>query len=313
MKNIAKNIAMKLLALSAVILPMEKVRGQEADRIEPKASLGLFNSIEKDSKNPMYAETCLNPVVSLQKGEHKVKYEGHFWRFGYTNGEISDWWRLSSYFGYENDTFAVKAGRMLLRDYAGYVFCPTTPMFDNMATGNGDGMGFTGLYTQHKGTGLGLGWVADNNQMNPRNWDTGLVTWSKQLTDDLAVQAHIGATSHKLTRAGLTAKWTPDTKTTLVGEAIYKGQNTTAFLTANYYLTDSLKAYGGVQMCFPNSGKMTGLISAGLDYQVPNSGVHFFAGIHQGLGGEHETSVVVGARFNALIEACKNAVNYRGL
>ena len=45
----------------------------------------------------------------------------------------------------------------------------------------------------------------------------------------------------------------------------------------------------------------------------PKGGVHFFAGIHQELGGKHETSLVAGMRFNSLIEIAKDAVNYRGL
>ena len=313
MKNIAKNIVIKLLALAAVILPMEKVRGQDAEKIEPKASLGLFNSIEQEGSKPMYAETCLNPSVSLQKGEHNLKYEGHFWRFGYTNGEICDWWRLSSYLSYENADWDISIGRRLIRKYAGYAFTPATPRFDNLSTANGDGMLFAGLYAEHKPTGLGVGYVADNNQVGPKNWDTGLLTWSKEFGKDFAFQAHIGATKREVTRAGLTAKWTPTDKATVIGEAIYKGQQTTTFLTTHYYLTDTLRVYGGVQTTFPNSGKMTGLISTGLDYQVPKSGVHFFAGIHQDLGGKKETSFVAGMRFNSLIEAAKGVVNYRGL
>ena len=193
------------------------------------------------------------------------------------------------------------------------MYCPTTPRFDDLSVCKGTGLGFTGLHFEHKSTGLGVGVASANNQMNPNDWDTGYLTWHKDFGDTFAIQAHVGGTRSELTRAGLTAKWKPSKDITIVAEGIYKGKEMSEFLTTNYQITDNLKAFGGVAVTHPDSGKATGLATAGLDYRVPKAGLHLFAGVHQEIGGERATSAVVGVRFQGMLKAAREGVNYHGL
>ena len=226
MNKVVKQILMKMLAFAAVIMPLEKGRAADTSEKEDtnaQAELTFFNNIEQDGVRPMYAETCLLPNVSVEKGGKKLGFQGCYWRFGDASGDISDWWRLATHVNFETEDIRLRVGRVLVREYAGYVYCPTTPRFDNISTAKGVGMGFTGLNFAHKPTGLGFGVASDNNQMNPHDWDTGYLTWNKEFWDQFAVQAHIGGTRSDLTRAGLTAKWKPSKDFTLVAETIYKG------------------------------------------------------------------------------------------
>ena len=315
MKKLIKSTLIKFLALAAAFAPIGKVKAETHENgVNPlKAQLTFFSDVEQDGNKPMYSEACLIPDISLGKDDKKVGFQGCYWRFGDTTGNISDWWRLSYYFYLENEDVQLRAGRILMREYAGYVYCPTTPRFDNVSTGKGVGLGFTGIHGCHKPTGIGLGVASSNNQMNPNDWDTGVLTWHHDWDGKYAVQTHIGATKHEVTRAGITGKWHPNDDFTLVGEMIYKGKELSNFLTFGYQITDSLKAFGGVEVTYPNSGKASGLLTAGLDYHLNNTGVHFFAGVHQELGEQHGTSVVVGARFQGILKMAGDAVNYRGL
>ena len=312
MKSIVKESVMKLLALAAVFWPFEKVESAQNSEsgIKSQAELTYFNNLEQDGDRPLYYETCLLPKV--EKDDKKVGFEGCYWRFGDTKGNVSDWWRLASHVNFENEDFRLRLGRVLVREYAGYVYCPTTPRFDNISTAKGVGVGLTGINFEHKSSGFGFGVASSNNQMNPSDWDTGYLTWHKELCDEFAVQAHIGGTRSELTRAGLTAKWKPRQDVTIVGEAIYKDKEMSEFLTAGWQITDNLKAFGGFEVTHPDQGKATGLATAGLDYHLGKSGVHIFAGVHQEVGGERTTSAVVGLRFQGTIKAAKDKFDCNG-
>ena len=316
MKKFIKSTLIKLLSLSAVIMPLGKVYGQEKSsesRLEPKVSLNFFGNIEQSGKKPLYGETVLCPEVSVKYGEHKLGFNGTFWQYGYTDGQVSEWWRLQSYLGYENSQGFIKFGRVCIREYAGTVSCPVTPSFDNLSAGKGSGLQFSGLYGMHRPSGFGLGLVSSNNQVHPKYWDMGLLTWTKQVSPEWSVQGHIAGNKHEISRSGLTVKWQPNKKFTSVGEIIYKNKSTSGILTSQYQLTDSLRVYGGVLTSVPSKGKLNGQLSTGLEYRIGNSGLYLFGGVQQEIGGRRETSGIIGLRWKGGIELNRDGGRYRSL
>ena len=315
MKKVIKNIVVKFLTLAAVFGPVHKVQAEshEGDRIEPKGQVTVVNNWEQDGRKPLFGEVFVIPKFSLEKEDRKIGYQGIFWRAGYTDGDVDGWCRTEQFLSLENEDLKLRIGRVLVREYAGYMYCPTTPRFDDLSAAKGTGVGFTGIHAMHKATGLGFGIASSNNQMNPNDWDTGYLTWHKELCDEFAVQAHIGAMRSELTRAGLTAKWKPNKNITLVAEGIYKNKEMSELLTVNYQITDNLKAFGGFELTHPERGKAEGLITGGLDYRIKQTGIHLFAGMHQEIGGERVTSAVAGIRLQGVLKAAREGVNYHGL
>ena len=315
MKNIVKNMVIKFLALAAVFAPVQnaKAEARQNNSAELKGQVTVVNNWEQDGQKPLFGEVFVIPKLSLEKEDKKIGYQGIFWRSGYADGNVNAWWRTEQFFSLENEDLKLRIGRTLVREYAGYMYCPTTPRFDDLSASKGTGVGFTGIHAMHKATGFGFGIASSNNQMNPNDWDTGYLTWHKELCDEFAFQAHIGATRSELTRAGLTAKWKPNKDFTLVAEGIYKNKEMSELLTVNYQITDNLKAFGGLEVTQPERGKMSGLATAGLDYRIKQTGIHLFAGVHQEIGGERITSAVAGIRLQGVLKAAREGVNYHGL
>ena len=288
-----KHKIIKLLALIGALW----THSAKAEQIqEPKPGLTVLAASEQDGVKKNYAEILLQPDITCQKGEYKLGYYGSFYRAKETTGAEIDWMTLASKIRAENDDWALEVGRSCTRQYAGYLYAPTTTSFDNQGMIKGTSRTYTGTTLTHKETGLTLGQVASDTRMTPTHWDSTLVGWAKELNDEWAI--HLQATGGRkpLSTLGATLKWQPTKETAVVAETLHWNRETTGILTANHKLTDDLNLFAGAQMTSPHKGKPEGLATAGACYNL-GKGFQLVAAAHQKLGTGRTTTALLGIKY----------------
>ena len=286
----------KIIKLLTIISALCAHTIKAEENPEPKPGLTVFAASEQDRLKKNYAEITLKPDITSQKGEYKLGYYGSFYRAKETTGAEIDWMTLASKIRAENDDWALEVGRSCTRQYAGYLYAPTTTSFDNQGMIKGTSRTYTGTTLTHKKTGFTLGQVAGDTRMTPTHWDSTLVGWAKELNDEWAI--HLQATGGRkpLSTLGATLKWQPTKETAVVAEALHWNRETTGILTANHKLTDDLSLFAGAQMTSPHQGKPEGLANAGACYNL-GKGFQLVAAAHQKLGTGRTTTALLGIKY----------------
>lgn len=292
----------KLLRFFAVLGALwtitPKAAGAEAkENVKAKADVTVFANTEQVDDGSTFGDLTLKPCVEVEKDDYKFGYLGSFYNWGYTDRTRGDWMTLMSRLQLETSDWALQVGRMQLRpDYVAYLKTPMTTTLDNDIMCAGTCRTFTGTHLAHKGTGLGVGLVANDTRMTPTHWDTGLVTWEKKFGNEWGVAAHVGAGDKGLHNAGATVAYMPTDKTSVVAEGIYDKETTHGILGVRHKLTDDLAMFAGLKVDKPNHGKVGGWATAGLSYDL-GKGFSLVGAIKQDIGGCHETHGIVGLRY----------------
>ena len=275
-----------------------KAAGAEAkENDKVQANVTVFANAEQVDDKETFGDVTLKPQIEVANGDYKANYTGSFYNWGYTDRTHGDWLTLMSRLQLETSDLALQVGRMQLRpDYVAYLKTPMTTTLDNDIMCAGTCRTFTGTHLAHKGTGLGVGLVANDTRMTPTHWDTGLVTWEKKFGNEWGVAAHVGAGDKGFHNAGLTVAWMPTDKTSVVAEGIYNGGVTHGILGARHKLTDDLALFAGLKVDKANQGKVTGWATAGASYDL-GKGFSVVGAVKQDIGGHHETHGIVGLRY----------------
>lgn len=288
-----KHKIIKVLALTSALL---NSTGKAEENQAPKPGITILASSEQDGFKKNYAEITLKPEITHQKGEYKLGYYGSFYRAKNTPGAEIDWMTLASKIRAENDNWALEIGRSCTREYAGYLYAPTTTSFDNQGMIKGTSRTYTGTTLAHKETGLTLGQVASDTRMTPTHWDSTLLGWAKELNNEWALHLQTTGGRKPLSTLGATLRWQPTQETTLVAEGLHWNRETTGILTTNHKLTEDLTLFAGAQMTSPQRGKLGGLATAGASYNL-GKGFQLVVSAQQKLGTDKAISALLGIKY----------------
>lgn len=293
-----KKILRFLAVMGALWNVTPKAAGAEAkENVKTKADVTVFANAEKVDNASTFGELTFAPHVAVEKGDWKLGYTGMFYNSGYTDHTHGDWMTFDSQVKLENTDWTAQVGRMMLRpDFASYCAVPMTTTLGNDIKATGSSRIFTGTRVTHKGTGLGVGLVANDTRMTPTHWDTGLLTWEKHFGKKWGLAAHVGAGDKGFHNAGVTVTYMPTDKTTFVAEGIYKDKTTHGILGAHHKLTDDLAVFAGLKVDKPNHGKMGGWATAGLGYDLGH-GFRAVGAVKQDIGGRHEAHGIIGLQY----------------
>lgn len=288
-----KHGIIKLLALTGALL---STTAKAEEKQAPKPGITVFAASEQDGLKKNYTEITLKPDITCQKGEYKLGYYGSFCRAKETTGTEIDWMTLASKIRAENNDWTLEIGRSCTREYAGYLYAPTTTSFDNQGMIKGTSRIYTGTSLTHKETGLTLGQVASDTRMTPTHWDSTLVGWGKEVNNEWAIHLQTTGNRKTLSTLGATVKWQPTKETAVVAEGLYWNKETTGILTANNKLTDDLTLFAGAQMTSPQRGKPEGLATMGANYNL-GKGFQLVMAAQQKLGTDRATSALLGIKY----------------
>ena len=286
------NKIIRLLAITGALLTAT-ARAQTAEKINP--GLGVFTATEQDTTPKNYIGINIQPNLTWEADNCKVGYYGSFYCEKNDPGTDSDWATLGSKIQAESEGWTLEIGRGNTQKYAGHLYTPTTSSFDNLGAGKGTTRNYTGAILTHKGTGLSLGQVASNGNLS--HLDQTLLGWTKELTEQWAIQLQAAADQNGLSKTGASLKWQADDATALVAEGFYKDHETTALLTANRRLTDNLTLFGGAQMTWADEKETGGLLTAGASYKLGNN-ITLVTAAQQKIGDDAETTALAGIKFN---------------
>ena len=286
----------KLIRLIALIGVLAGGEAKAQEEPEPKPGLTILAASEQQGTRKNYAEVIFQPDITYQAGEYKAGYYGSFYRAKETTGTEMGWLALASKIRAENEEWALELGRSCTREYAGYLYAPTTTGFDNQGMIKGTSRTYTGVSLRHKETGLSLGQVASDTRMMPTHWDSTLVGWAKELNKEWAIHLQATGGRRPLSTLGATIKWQPTDDMTVVAEGLYWNRETTGILTANRKVTEDLTLFAGVQATSPRQGKPEGLATAGANYNLWH-GFQLVGAVHQNIGSDRRTTAILGIKY----------------
>ena len=288
-----KNRMIKLLGIIAALCTCT-AKAEETKNLKSEATI-LAKSEQGNLKNN-HAEISILPKLSWEQGEDKIGYQGIFYRSKDTDGTQTEWTTTTSEIRAEDEDWSLDIGRSSTRAY----YTPTTVSFDNKARGKGASRIYTGTILTHKGTGLTLGQVAEDKRMKLSHWDSTLLGWATQLSDEWGLQLQATTGPRVLASAAATLSWQPTDDTTVVAEALYKDHKKTGILTTNHNLSDDLTLFAGAQITSPQTGKTEGLATAGLSYNLGH-GLQLTGAIQQEIGTERGTAAMIGIKYTGAI------------
>ena len=294
-----KNKFLRLLAVIGALWSVapKATAAESKENSKVSADLTFFARAEQVDDGSTFGDMGLKPHVSVEKDEYKAEFLGSFYNSAYTNQKKGEWLTLMSRLKLENKDWELQVGRMQLYPaFTGFIKTPLTTTLDNELMAAGTTRTFTGTRLSHKGSGLGVGLVANDTRMTPSHWDTGLLTWEKRLSKEWGLAAHIGAGDKGFHNAGFTACWTPTDKTSMVAEGIYAQKATHGILGIQHKLTDDLAVFAGTKISKENEGKLNGWITAGASYNL-GKGFSTVAAVKQDVGGNHKPHGIIGLRY----------------
>jgi len=286
----------KLIKIIALIGALAGGEAKAQEEPEPRPGLTILAASEQQGTRKNYVEAIFQPDITYQAGEYKAGYYGSFYRAKETTGTEMGWLTLASKIRAENEEWALELGRSCTREYAGYLYAPTTTGFDNQGMIKGTSRTYTGVSLTHKETGLSLGQVAGDTRMTPTHWDSTLVGWAKELNREWAIHLQATGGRRALSSAAATIKWQPDKKTAVVAEGIYLNHEKTGILTMNRTVAEDLTLFAGAQITSPRTGKSEGLATAGVSLQLGRD-FQLVSAVQQQIGTDRTTTAILGIKY----------------
>ena len=287
----------KIIKLLTIIGSLILARTSKAQEMtSPKPGITVQAATEQDGKKN-HTEITLKPQLEYKIGEYKVGYYGAFWCAKDSGEDIGKWVTTLNKVRVENEEWAVEIGKSGTREYASFLYTPTTTGFDNRGIGKGTSRTYSGSILTHKQTGLTIGYVSSDTKISPSHWDSALLGWKVEPNNRWALHLQMAIKRNEILSSGVTLKWQPTDNTSIVAEGLYRNKETTALLTANHRITDNLKLFAGAQITSPYRGKPDGLATMGASYQIGKGFTLVIAG-QQKLGTDRATTALFGIKYS---------------
>lgn len=293
--NKMKRKILELLVIISTLWHLNVAEAQVPAEMERSAHASITLRTTGETHNEDYAEgdVMLMPSASAQMGKAKLNYDGVFRKTANTDGEVGDLQTFVHKMGIANDEWALTLGRNSLREFGGTT---TTVGFDNYMSGKGLSRTFTGAFVGHQPSHLTLGIVSSDTEIGPSHWDMLMGSWSHRFDDRFGIQIHGAATQDHLEKAGLAVEWKPTDRVSLLADAVYGRDGTSAMVAGNYNLLERIKLFAGAEVTAPSDSTATGKVVAGAEGDLGH-GFKAVGAVQQDISSDGQTTAVLGFKF----------------